>query len=172
VKRNEEDVENLIATVQRYLEGIYDGAEDARLDARIEELMLSLNRILGDHEGWVYVFRILESDVVKIGFTSRDPKERLFEVQSGLPHILEIALVLRGNLDLENELHKRFAGYRLRGEWFLAHDALHDWLFENNARGYGLGHSTILNPFPWGPECFPKIAPREFAKKLYTKKKP
>lgn len=166
MKYKEADVDNLVVSVQKYIEGIYDGSEDARLDGNIERLCVALDRILGDQEGWVYVFRILESDVVKIGFTTRDPKDRLAEVQAGLPHILEIALVLRGSYNLESELHARFKGYRIRGEWFLAHDSLNDWLCDNNARGFGFGRQSIVNPFPWGPD----ITGRGFADQLYKKR--
>jgi len=149
--RNERDVENLITAVKAYIEGIYNGDTDARLDANIDKLEDALDRVVGEREGWVYVFRILESNVVKIGFTARNPEERLAEVQAGLPHPLEIATVIRGSEKLERELHEEFARFRLRGEWFLAEDDLAIWLENRNARGFGSSSSTISNPFPWQP---------------------
>jgi hypothetical protein len=56
------------------------------------------------------------SPLVKIGYTSTDPKQRLKALQTGQP--MELSLLWSRAGDYEGALHIRFAEYRVRGEWF------------------------------------------------------
>jgi hypothetical protein len=56
------------------------------------------------------------SPLVKIGYTSGAPLKRLASLQTGQPMTLSLLWSLP--VDIENELHERFAAYRVRGEWF------------------------------------------------------
>jgi|SRR5580765_4237288 hypothetical protein len=74
----------------------------------------------------VYVFGF--DQYVKIGF-STDFRNRRRQLQDGLPRALDTYLIIPGgSFDAERELHKRFAKYRLRGEWFLFAGELADWI--------------------------------------------
>lgn len=56
---------------------------------------------------------------IKIGHTKRDDLSgRLQELQSASPDQLNLLLVIEGDKRFEWSLHRRFAKYRLHGEWF------------------------------------------------------
>lgn len=56
------------------------------------------------------------SPLVKIGYTGVAPLKRLASLQTGQPMTLSLLWSLPVNI--EGQLHKRFAAYRVRGEWF------------------------------------------------------
>jgi hypothetical protein len=56
------------------------------------------------------------SPLVKIGYTSGAPLKRLASLQTGQP--MTLSLLWSVAVDIEDELHERFADYRVRGEWF------------------------------------------------------
>jgi hypothetical protein len=64
-----------------------------------------------------YVYFIAASKHVKIGFSTA-PIERLQALQTSHPEKLEILHTVSGDQRMERRLHQRFAGYRVRGEWF------------------------------------------------------
>jgi hypothetical protein len=64
-----------------------------------------------------YIYFIKADDRVKIGF-SHDPLKRMKELQTGQHRSLRLMGVIEGSLGDEKALHKRFAQYRTRGEWF------------------------------------------------------
>lgn len=68
--------------------------------------------------GQVYVFWGARTPYFKIGFTQYAVADRYRAVQRGVPFQLRIIGSRPGTLSLERELHRRFAGYRVRGEWF------------------------------------------------------
>lgn len=57
-----------------------------------------------------------DSPLTKIGQTTGTLKSRLAQLQTGQPAQLLPLLDVEG--DYEAALHARFAGYRVRGEWF------------------------------------------------------
>jgi hypothetical protein len=60
----------------------------------------------------------------KVGKTTRDPKKRLKELQTGNPNKLDISYIFESqyaNL-LETTLHIHYKPYRLEGEWFMIDD--------------------------------------------------
>ena len=63
-----------------------------------------------------YLIGIEGSPLVKIGYTSAEPKDRLRGMQTGLPFELTLLWFTKG--DFEDELHDIFAEHRVRGEWF------------------------------------------------------
>jgi hypothetical protein len=75
--------------------------------------------------GYVYVVGF--GSYIKIGWT-RNPQQRLFEVQDGAPVRLTVYLIRPAIKSHEAELHDRFANQRLRGEWFDYEGALRDWI--------------------------------------------
>jgi hypothetical protein len=60
---------------------------------------------------------------VKIG-KSNDTSVRLKELQVGNPFELRVLAAFEAREAWEFELHRSFAGYRVRGEWFLMNDRL------------------------------------------------
>lgn len=73
-----------------------------------------------DRLGYLYVVKM--GDFYKIG-TSKRPNERLKEFTK-LPFELEsvICECIFGYQDIEMELHQKFYGKRVRGEWFLLNE--------------------------------------------------
>ncbi|MFJ3637556.1 GIY-YIG nuclease family protein [Streptomyces sp. NPDC090112] len=63
-----------------------------------------------------YLVGIEDSPLTKIGQTTGTLKARLAQLQTGQPARLLPLLDVEG--DYEAALHARFAGYRMRGEWF------------------------------------------------------
>ena len=55
---------------------------------------------------------------IKIGHTNNGVEERLKELQTGSPDKLILIGIIEGDVKKEQELHKRFKNYRVRGEWF------------------------------------------------------
>lgn len=66
----------------------------------------------------IYFIEMEGLNLLKIGFTERDPQDRLKELQTANPHKLNLLLVMGGGLKQENALHLAFAHLRVEGEWF------------------------------------------------------
>lgn len=69
--------------------------------------------------GYVYVILNPELEHYKVG-VSQDVSKRLAELQTGSSVALEVLMSIETSdpYSLEKELHARFAGKRLSGEWF------------------------------------------------------
>jgi hypothetical protein len=65
----------------------------------------------------VYFVRAGPDGPVKIGL-ARDVARRLKTLQTASPVPLLLLGVVPGDAKVERQLHRRFAGSRLRGEWF------------------------------------------------------
>ncbi len=79
----------------------------------------------------VYFLRICGTKLVKIGCTSRNPLERMKEIQSANPHKIElIGYIENRGQNLEFKLHKTFAYLKCEGgqEWFEADDILENFI--------------------------------------------
>lgn len=73
----------------------------------------------GDRRPDGFVYLISGRDALKIGFSERHPREsRLHELQVASPDALRLAGLILGNAERERQLHRQFARYRIRGEWF------------------------------------------------------
>jgi len=70
--------------------------------------------------GYVYIIAAKNTDLHKIGITSRPPKTRLSELQTSCPH----ELMLGASFEMENPqkaeeiMHDLFSDYQTTGEWF------------------------------------------------------
>lgn len=58
------------------------------------------------------------ADCIKIGYTRRDPQDRLRKLQTATPDQLRLIGAVEGERYLERMLHKRYQHLRIRGEWF------------------------------------------------------
>lgn len=87
--------------------------------------------------GYVYFIRDADHGRIKVGFSS-NPNARLAQLQTGNSSKLEIAGLIVGGMEVETVLHRDFAAFAVRGEWFSEAGVL-GWL---QARAYGLplGH--------------------------------
>jgi uncharacterized protein YeeX (DUF496 family) len=64
---------------------------------------------------------------VKIG-RSKNPEKRLKQLSTGSPYKLEIIKKIRGNENLEREIHDKFSHLRMNGEWFELTDELSEFI--------------------------------------------
>lgn len=79
---------------------------------------------------------------IKIG-VSGNPQERMDSLQMYYPFkLLVIATIKEGGYKKESELHKRFAKYRLHGEWFDPVPELLDYINKNKLKDKNYGGSN------------------------------
>jgi len=69
-----------------------------------------------------------ETQLVKIGFTKKDPRTRLATLQCGSPLHLVLWAYVEGSEALERAFHEAFSELRSHGEWFLLQDKLYGFL--------------------------------------------
>ena len=74
-------------------------------------------------DSYVYFIQSEKGGAIKIGL-SKNPEERLNELQPSTPYKLKLLAKIKGNVRKERELHRKFARYRIQGEWFEAHTDL------------------------------------------------
>lgn len=74
--------------------------------------------------GTVYFVAAIDTDhetkAVKIGYCGGKLSERLRNLQTGSPLLLDLYKTVPGTLDTEAGFHRQFADCRIRGEWFEA----------------------------------------------------
>jgi hypothetical protein len=99
--------------------------------------------------GLVYVIGSPGSQTVKIGL-SRNPAKRLWFLQVGSPDELRLLATFKGGQKLEAALHRYFAAFHRRGEWYeLGADPI-----EAVRAAVNLGVSGLLSANPkYGPRA-------------------
>ena len=65
----------------------------------------------------VYFAQCDNGGPVKIGM-SNNPISRVYALNTSNPSKVHLLATMPGGRELEREMHERFAGYRLNGEWF------------------------------------------------------
>ena len=83
---------------------------------------------------------------IKIGYAN-DPSLRIPSIQTSSPYELEVLLIIEGNYDTENELHKKFQKYRASGEWFEYSEKLKLYIKENQHLDRKFEFGFILTDF-------------------------
>ena len=78
----------------------------------VENRMLNAKK---SGDGFVYILR--DVDRVKIGF-STSPRNRVASIQNMSGRALRVVACVPGTKQHEQELHERFASFRIHGEWF------------------------------------------------------
>lgn len=68
--------------------------------------------------GTIYLVGCGTAGPVKIGFTTKEPAERMAALQTGSPDTLHLLGSFRGTQEDERQLHARLVEHRLHGEWF------------------------------------------------------
>lgn len=95
----------------------YRNALTAIYKARLVSLIIPQDKA---ERGFVYVIQESESGNLKIG-VSKDPLVRLKQLQTGNSqdlNLLYTSLVCSNAFEVESSVHKAFAEYAIRGEWF------------------------------------------------------
>ena len=77
-----------------------------------------------------YIIQGCDGGPIKIGKSS-NVQDRLVALQGGRPRTVGVVGTIDG--DVEAELHKRFAAYRMCGEWFRVSKEIQDW-WRNDVR--------------------------------------
>lgn len=95
-----------------------------------------------------------ETGPIKIGYTSRGVTERLNELQAHSPVRLAVLFTLEGDQDAEQQLHQRFALYRIHGEWFQASAEVMAFVLENTHKCAACGSALVVQYGPYrGAAC-------------------
>lgn len=68
-------------------------------------------------EGTVYFLLGRKTNLLKIGFAT-DVEDRISTIRAMSPDVLDLVKTIPGTFQIEKELHKNFAEYRVHGEWF------------------------------------------------------
>lgn len=64
-----------------------------------------------------------QNEYLKIGYTN-NIKKRLAQIQVSIPIKLEVLHLIKGDFNLEKELHSLFKEYSSNGEWFYYNDKI------------------------------------------------
>lgn len=92
------------------------------------------NRV-NNRSGKIYFLSAeIPQKMVKIGFTVRNPMDRLYQLQAGCPCVLKIMLLIDGSLSDEKSLHRQFSHLRSHREWFFYEDDLREYVEEISSR--------------------------------------
>ncbi len=90
-----------------------------------------------------------EGSCVKIGY-SKNPPQRVYELQVGNPKKLDLLCEYPGSELLEGHIHKLFSDFHIRGEWFWYNESSADLIRRlsivavNLLRDGILGHESYL----------------------------
>lgn len=80
-----------------------------------------------DHPGYVYLIGETDTDLAyKVGHARTSAQNRMITLQTGNPRVLVLIGVIVGGLELEAELHARYAGDNRLQEWFHGSHELFD----------------------------------------------
>ena len=93
---------------------------------------------------FVYFIRLGSNGPIKIGFT-RDPGQRLRQLQTSTPEQLIMVECVRGTRDLERGLHDVFSDMRLSGEWFLVNEDLLELLNSDAIKSASIANSAPVS---------------------------
>lgn len=99
-----------------------------RISEELKQKQIAENRKLGAqkaketkynkrYKGFIYFIQGEFGGAIKVGF-SKNPEERLKQLQTGYPDTLQRLLLVAGNEQDERNFHKEFEKFRLNGEWF------------------------------------------------------
>jgi hypothetical protein len=86
----------------------------------------------------IYFVQDVATLSIKIGVTVGDPRLRLADLQTGNPGALRLIGVIEGDESREAQLHRRFAAFHIRGEWFRPSRMLFGFIVDKDESG----HST------------------------------
>lgn len=77
----------------------------------------------------IYFIQNTETKHIKIGY-SDNVRSRLSDLQISSPYELAILTICEGGIEVEKELHDKFNGHYVRGEWFNPSEELISYINE------------------------------------------
>ncbi len=80
------------------------------------------------HSGFIYFLLAEKHNAVKIGFTRGSIEKRLINGITWSPYDFDVLKVIEGTMLDEVALHKRFAQYKIKREWFEYSDELKEFI--------------------------------------------
>lgn len=92
----------------------------------------------------VYFVQDSLSQNVKIGYAN-DVKSRIRQLQTGASSDLKLLLQIDGSMQLERRLHKKFAAFRISGEWFSPDKRIFDYIAKAKSK------ASKANAESWEP---------------------
>jgi hypothetical protein len=99
----------------------------------------------------IYFIQDDVSLAIKIGFTTRPPRQRLKELQESCPSGLTLLFTMPGGPFIESKLHKRFVAAYVRGEWFRPVPALIHYMIQK-----AIHYDRIPEDSPLLPQTSPQ----------------
>lgn len=90
----------------------------------------------------IYFVKGKVTKLIKIGKTQVDINQRVKELQTGSPDILEVIGITFEPYTSENELHDKFAKYRKHGEWFLPSEDIVEYVKQHCFNNISLAYSA------------------------------
>lgn len=94
--------------------------------------------------GYVYILRWRWRGRIKIGRTEGHPADRLLDIQACSPVSLDLVALGHWSL-VEGRMHERFAGVRVRHEWFdVPRESLASYLAQWGPLCFGCGEKSEL----------------------------
>ena len=78
----------------------------------------------------IYFIQSGKSGPIKIGYTSKNPKERLRSLQTASPKKLSLLGTIDGGIEDEKALHIKFKSSKATNEWFNPTDEVLSYLFK------------------------------------------
>lgn len=98
-----------------------------------------------------------DNNCTKIGYSSRDPKKRLKQIQSANPVAVRLIGVIHGDKHLEKFLHNKFKHRKLRHsktEWFDLDNEEIKWILEGNELKQLLSLRRLIKLWIVGDKAF------------------
>lgn len=84
----------------------------------------------------VYFIQALETSLIKIGY-SGNVQQRLMAINRGAPGGVKLIAIMRGDKQLESDLHRYFAHLSTGYEWFKPDAEIFDYIVEHCERNTG-----------------------------------
>lgn len=108
----------------------------------------------------IYFIEAGEGGPIKIG-VAIDVAARLKDLQAANPTALRLIASIPGDYCQERELHRRFKGERLNGEWFIGNGAVRAFALSLSGTSPD-EHAAALDPEPPKPKKRRQREPRRF----------
>lgn len=99
-----------------------------QMQHEMHELASSPHRTIRPQRRSGKIYFIRSRNLVKIGYTAADPKQRLLKLQIGSGERLTLLGVVEGDQVIEKQMHWRFKKQHSHGEWFFLQGALRSYI--------------------------------------------
>jgi len=101
----------------------------------------------------IYFIQCGTNGPIKIGYTNKDVKERVAQLQTACPYELKLLWVTDGDQETEQDIHESLKHEHIRGEWFrpgkdvlnIIHHSFNEFVIDLNNNGYLTIHESYNN---------------------------